>query len=165
LRAVGGGFIVGEDTAGGTTFLDLVYPYTDPKTGTKRREFYYVAVAPYMLFAAPRKAVVREAMARLNKSDAVSGIFSNPEFSRGRAQLPEKLSGLSGVDIVQIPWDKLAARLAQELAESSKDSTGPKPSTDWLQAVKGEVITRHVHVVVSGWWKDANGIYFDSYFQ
>jgi hypothetical protein len=166
LRALAGGFIVGEDTAGPTTFLDLVYPYTDPKTGMKRREFYYVAVAPNMLFAAPRKAVVREAMARLNgKADAPSGIFSNPEFSRGRAQLPEKLSGLSGVDIVQIPWDKLAAHLSQELAEASKDSAGAKPSTDWLQAVKGEVITRHLHIGVSGWWKDANGIYFDSYVQ
>ena len=74
LRAAGGGFIVGEDTSGTTTYLDLVFPDTDPKTGAKKREFYYVAVTPTMLFAAPRKALIRQAMSRLNaKPDAGPG--------------------------------------------------------------------------------------------
>jgi hypothetical protein len=168
LRAAGGGFIVGEDTSGDTTYLDLVYPYADPKTGLKRREFYCVAVTPNMLFAAPRKAVIREAVSRLNaKPDGTpaSGILANPELSHERAFLPEKLSGLSAVDILQIPWDKIVAHYSHEMAEAAKNSTAPHPSTDWLQAVKPEVLTRHIHAGMSGWWKDSNGIYFDSYLQ
>jgi len=51
------------------------------------------------------------------------------------------------------------------MAEAAKGSTTPPPSFDWLQAVKPEVLTRHVHNGISGWWKDSHGIYFDSYIQ
>ena len=167
LRAAGGSFIVGEDTSGTTTYLDLVYPITDPKTGIKKREFYYVAVTPTMLFAAPRKALIRQAMSRLDaKPDTAptSGILSTAAIAHERSLLPEKLSGLSAADIAQIPWDKVMAHLADEMAKA-KDSTTLPPSTDWLQAVKPEVITRHIHTGISGWWKDSHGIYFDSYVQ
>ncbi len=170
LRAAGGSFTVGEDTSGTTTYLDLVFPSADPKTGAKKREFYYVAVTPTMLFAAPRKALIRPAVARLNvKPDAApaagAGILSGAELAHQRSLLPEKLSGLSAADIVQIPWDKVIAHLADEMAKAAKDSTTPPPSTDWLQAVKPEVLTRHIHTGISGWWKDSHGIYFDSYIQ
>ena len=167
LRAGAGSFIVGEDTSGTTTYLDLVYPNTDPKTGAKKREFYYVAVTPTMLFAAPRKALIRQAMERLNtKPDAApaSGILSTGALAHERSLLPEKLTGLSAADIAKIPWDKVMAHLAEEMAKA-KDSTTPPPSTDWLQVVKPEVITRHIHTGISGWWKDSHGIYFDSYIQ
>jgi hypothetical protein len=71
---------------------------------------------------------------------------------------------LSAADIAKIPWDKVMAHLAEEMAKA-KDSTTPPPSTGWLQAVKPEVITRHIHTGISGWWKDSHGIYFDSYVQ
>ena len=172
LRAAGGGFIVGEDTSGTTTYLDLVFPDTDPKTGAKKREFYYVAVTPTMLFAAPRKALIRQAMARLgSKPDTAkpdiapaAGILSTGALAQERSLLPEKLSGLSAADIAQIPWDKVMAHLAEEMAKA-RDSTTPPPSTDWLQMVKPEVLTRHIHTGISGWWKDSHGIYFDSYIQ
>src|SRR6185437_5154490 len=43
LRAVAGSMIVAEDSSGTATFLDIAYPYKDPKTGTQRRKFYYLA--------------------------------------------------------------------------------------------------------------------------
>ena len=168
LRAAGGSFTVGEDTSGTTTYLDLVFPSTDPKTGAKKRELYYVAVTPTMLFAAPRKALIRQAVARLDaKPNAApaAGILSGTELTHQRSLLPEKLSGLSAADMVQIPWDKVIAHFADEMAKAAKDSTTPPPSTEWLQAVKPEVLTRHIHTGISGWWKDSHGIYFDSYIQ
>jgi hypothetical protein len=168
LRAAGGSFTVGEDTSGTTTYLDLAFPNTDPKTGAKKRELYYVAVTPTMLFAAPRKALIRQAVARLDaKPDAApaAGILSGTELTHQRSLLPEKLSGLSAADMVQIPWDKVIAHFADEMAKAAKDSTTPPPSTEWLQAVKPEVLTRHIHAGISGWWKDSHGIYFDSYIQ
>jgi hypothetical protein len=167
LRAAGGSFTVGEDTSGTTTYLDLAFPNTDPKTGAKKRELYYVAVTPTMLFAAPRKALIRQARSRLDaKPDTApaSSILTNGELAHERSLLPEKLSGLSAADIAKIPWDKVMAHLAEEMAKA-KDSTTPPPSADWLQAVKPEVITRHIHTGISGWWKDSHGIYFDSYVQ
>ncbi len=167
LRSVVGSMIVAEDSAGPTTFLDIAYPYKDPKTGTQRRKFYYLAVTPRMLVGAPRKAMVRETVQRLNSgpdASPASGVRANPDFSRMRSLLPEKLSGLSGSDLTQIPWDKLLANLEDQIAQNAKQKNGQQPPPDlgWL---KPDTISRHLHIALSGWWKDSGGVYFDSYLQ
>ncbi len=166
LRSVVGSMIVAEDSAGPTTFLDIAYPYKDPKTGTQRRKFYYLAVTPQMLVGAPRKAMVRETVQRLNShpdASPASGVLANPDFSGMRSLLPEKLSGLSGSDLTQIPWDKLLANLEDQIAQSAKQKNGQQPpDLSWL---KPDRISRHLHIALSGWWKDSGGVYFDSYLQ
>jgi hypothetical protein len=164
LRKLCASLIVSEDTSGQTTFLDMSYPYQDPVTGKQRRTFYYVAVTPHMLYAAPRKTTLREAMQRENaKPGAVS---VDPEFARMRAMLPEKLSGLGGADIARIPWDKLIAYYGQQAtAAAQKEKGADVPQIDWSKLVKPDVFSRHLRISVSGWWKDANGVYFDSYVQ
>ncbi len=170
FRAVGSAIITGTDTVGDTTFLDLSYPSTDPATGEKRSDPYYVAVAPSMLVAGPSKAAVREAVARLNaKTDAnsASGVLANSNYSRSRALLPEKLSGLSAADLAHIPWDKVLAHYAKQAAEDAAKNPGAPnpPAADWLKTAKPEVITRHLNFGIMGWWKDSSGVYFDSYVQ
>lgn len=166
LRAVASSMIVAEDSSGTATFLDIAYPYKDPKTGTQRRKFYYLAVTPQMLVGAPRKAMVREAVQRLNShpdASPASGVLANPDFSRIRSLLPEKLSGLGGSDLNQIPWDKLLANLEHQIAQTANQKNGPQPpDLSWL---KPDIISRHLHIAVSGWWKDSGGVYFDSYLQ
>lgn len=168
LRATLGSFILSEDSAGTTTFLDFTYPYKDPVSGTDRRKFYYVAVTPHMVLAAPRKVMVRDAIARVNATQGTpQGVLASPEFAQMRSSLPANLSGMSAADFRQIPWDKILANYIEqrdELARKSKP-TEPPPNLDWLKLVKSDVLTRHLHVSVGGWWKDSNGVYFDSSFQ
>jgi len=166
LRAVIGSMIVGEDSSGATTTLDIAYPYKDPETGRQRKKFYYVAVTPQTVLVAPRKAMLRHAMQQLDPASGdppPGGVFANPEFSQLRSLLPGKLSGLSGADFQQIPWDKVLANLENQWAEAAKQSNGQQPPD--LSSLKPEVITQHLHVALSGWWKDASGVYFDSYIQ
>jgi hypothetical protein len=169
LRAVGSSWIAAENTVGDTTFLDLSYPYTDPVTMQKRRESYYLAVTPTMLFAAPRKAAVRAAMALPSTKDAAptpSGLLASADALKPRSLLPENLSGLSAADLTQIPWDKVMAHYWQQLATAAKNATPPgNPPPDWMKSVNPEVLTRHLRFSISGWWKDSSGIYFDSYLQ
>ncbi len=166
LRSVVGSMIVAEDSAGPATFLDIAYPYKDPKTGTQRRKFYYLAVTPQMLVGAPRKALVRETVQRLNShpdASPASGVLANPDFSRMRSLLPERLSGLSASDLTQIPWDKLLANLEDQIAQTAKQKNGQKvPDLTWL---KPGAISSHLHIALSGWWKDSGGLYFESYLQ
>jgi hypothetical protein len=166
LRAIIGTMIVGEDATGTTTYLDLAYPYRDPKTGVQRRRFYYVAVTPQMILAAPRKAMLRQAMQRVTPGTAdppMGGVFANPQYAQLRSRLPEKLSGLSGADLTQIPWDKVIGYYANQASQGASQSNGQKPpDLSWL---KPAVITRYLHITLSGWWKDSNGVYFDSYLQ
>jgi hypothetical protein len=170
LRATAASFILSEDTSETSTFLDLTFPYKDPATGTDRRTFYYLAVTPHMLLAAPRKAMVRDAIARLNGGSAgtaANGLLTTPEFAQARSALPQNLSGFSAADFRQIPLDKILANFvnAMEILKKQSKSTEPAPDLTWLKQLKTEAITRHIHYSVGGWWKDSNGVYFDSSFQ
>jgi len=168
LEAAAGKLIVAEDSSGDTTYLDLLFPYKDPAAGTQRRMFYYLAVTPKMALAAPRKAMLRAAVERLKSQAgaAPSGsIFADSEYIQLRSLLPANLSGLTGSEIDQIPWDKIAARLEDQLGQSRKQSNSHAPDLAWLKQVDFGVMSRHLHRSVGGWWKDSTGIYFDSYLQ
>jgi hypothetical protein len=166
LRTTLSSLIVADDASGGVRYLDLSYPIKDPATGEQRRNFYYVAVTPTTVFVAPRKSLLREAMRRSENSGAGSqSLLANPEFARLRPELPEKLSGFAGADLSHLPWDKMLANFAAQMAaaaKQSKDPNNPPPNLDWLKQLKPGVFSRHLHVSVSGWWKDSNGVYFDS---
>jgi len=53
--------------------------------------------------------------------------------------------------------------LSSQVAQAANQTNGQKP-TD-LSSLKLDMISRYLHISVSGWWKDANGVYFDSYIQ
>jgi hypothetical protein len=166
LRAGLAKMIAAEDTSGDTTYLDLSYPTHDPTSGQERRSFYYLAVTPQFLIVAPRKAMVREAVARINgkpAADSAGSIFSNTDFIHLRSLMPEKLSGIGGADLTRIPWDKVIIRYVQQMEQTEKQKS--PPSSGWLQAIKPGLFSRHLHVSANGWWKDSNGIYFDYYIQ
>jgi hypothetical protein len=162
--------ITAEDTSGDTTYLDLSYPTHDSTTGQESRSLYYVAVTPQFILVAPRKTMVRDAVARISgkpaAASAESSILSNLDFIRLRSLMPEKLSGIGGADMTQIPWDKVITRYVQQMGQTEKQSN-PKnpPSTEWLKSIKPGMFNRHLHVIANGWWKDSNGIYFDYYVQ
>lgn len=165
MRALIGTMIVSEDSSGNTTYLDLAYPYMDPETHQRRRRFYYVAVTPQLLLVAPRKAMLRQAMQRVDAGTAdppPAGVFANPDYAQMRARLPEKLSGLGAADIGAIPWDKLLANLSTQPGQNANGSNQRPLDLSWI---KPGVIPRYLHISMSGWWKDSNGLYFDSYIQ
>jgi hypothetical protein len=167
LRAAASSMIVAEDSSGDATFLDIAYPYKDPKTGMQRRKFFYLAVTPEMLLGAPRKAMLREAMQQLSARPSgapASGIFANATYIQMRASLPEKLSSLSASDIAAIPWDKVIADLQDQENQAAPQSKAQLPDLSQLK-LAAPAIPRHLHMAVSGSWKDANGVYFDSYLQ
>ncbi len=171
LRATLAAMIVAEDTSGDTTYLDLSFPYRDSASGQQRRSFYYVAVTPDMVFAAQRKAALRIAIERFGGKS--SGSAPDPELVRMRSLLPEKLSALSVADMSRISWDKVIANFGKQLTDAEKQSTDAskqqappsEPQFDWMKLIKPEVLSRHLHGLVSGCWKDANGVYCDSYLQ
>lgn len=175
LRAVLGPMTLAEDSFGNATMLDIAYPYRDPATGLQRRKMYYVAVTPQMLLVAPRKALLRDKLESLStRANAApqhaKGIFAEPEYAQMRALLPENLSGLSAEDVTQIPWDALWQNFERQAEQSSKQAahiskTGYSPDMSWMKLVNPDVIPRHLHMAVGGWWKDTNGVYFDSYVQ
>ena len=167
LRAVIGTMIVNEDSSGTTTILDVAYPYTDPATHQRRRKFYYVAVTPQTLLVAQRKAMLREAIQRATSqaADPPAGVFANPQFLQLRSRLPEKLSGIGGADLTQIPWQAVLQNFVNQTAQAAAANQNSASKPPDLSSLKLDTISHYLHISVSGWWKDANGVYFDSYIQ
>jgi hypothetical protein len=55
------------------------------------------------------------------------------------------------------------SQLEDQIVQGSKQKNGqPAPDLSWL---KSDAISRHLHIALSGWWKDSGGVYFDSYLQ
>jgi len=164
LRAVIGTMIVGEDSSGTTTFLDLAYPYTDPNTHMQRKKFYYAAVTPHMILTAPHKTLLRQALGRLTSSaetadPPAAGVLANPAYAQFRANLPEKLSGMSGADMSNIPLDKILHRLMSQTGQTTDQQLLD------LSRMNLDLLSHYMHISVGGWWKDSTGVYFDSYIQ
>jgi hypothetical protein len=165
VRALNATMIVSEDSSGPTTYLNLAYSEEDPQTHVHRKRFYYLAITPHMLLAAPQKMMLQQAIERLGSGaadPAPAGAARNPDFAHLRSRLPERLSGLGAADLSQIPWDKVFANLQSRPAASANQPNQQPPDWSWL---KGELISRYLHFALSGWWKDSNGVYFDSYIQ
>jgi hypothetical protein len=174
LRATLAPITLAEDSSGDTTTLDIAYPYRDPLTGFQRRKLYYLAVTPHMLLVAPRKAMLRETMEGLssptNGAPAGKGIFADPQYAKMRDLLPQRLSGLSAENLAQIPWGAVWEHFEQQAGQDSTRSPHLSKSAysrddTWMKLVNPDVVPRHLHMAVSGWWKDASGVYFDSYVQ
>jgi hypothetical protein len=171
LSHVLGSSVSTEDRVGDTTFLEISTPYTDPKTLVVRRRFYAVAVAPNFLVVGPRKAPVREALARATNSSGskpAANFASDPEFIRVRALLPQNLSGLGYADLAHMDWTKVTASFSSQQgykiqggAANSKPPASPNP----LDGLDPAIFPRYLHVTYSGMWKDSGGVYFDSYIQ
>jgi hypothetical protein len=160
-----------EDREGDTTFLTISMPYKDPKTQAVRRRFYAVAIAPGFLVVGPRKAPVREALARAANASgpkSTAGLAGDPSLIRVRGTLPQNLSGFGYADLTHVDWSKIKASFApqQEFKiqggyGNSKPPTGAGP----LDALDPAILSRYLHLTYSGMWKDSSGVYFDSYVQ
>ena len=142
----------------------------DPETGQQRRTLYYVAVTPQFIIMGPRKAMVRDAVARISGktsggTSSANSVVTDPEFVRLRSLLPEKLSGIGGSDLTGIPWDKIIARFIEQMESAKQSNQNNPPSAELLRLIKPGLVNRHLKASANGWWKDSGGIYFDYYLQ
>jgi len=164
VRRLASTMIVSEDSSGSATCLDLTYPYQDPHTHVQRKRSYYLAVTPQMLLAAPEKTMLRGAIERLGSQGdrPPAGVLANTDYASLRSHLPDRLSGLSAADISQVPWDALWASFQSQAASSAHQPNRQPPDGTWPNP---GVISHYLHFTLSGWWKDPNGVYFDSYIE
>lgn len=165
LHTAVGSYISNEKTEGDITFLEFSAP-SKGQGGTSDRPLYHVAVTPNMICGAPEKATLRETLARVKARPVDAHSADGPpikDWNQLRAHLPEKLSGMGGADLSQLSWEKYIRRYQQQVADATKDSNSG--ATDYFTLLKPEIFFRHLHAAISGWWKDSNGIYFDSYIQ
>lgn len=170
LRKTLGTMIEHEDHSDGITFLELSSKSVDPQTKAPRSRYYYVAVTPRMVLVSQRKTMVRDAAARLTAASThalAAALASNPDFVHIRALLPKNLSGLTYTQMSKLTWERDLSVMVKSAGKAAQAGSGTPGSAteDPLQGVNLSVFARHLHSYAGGWWKAADGIYFDSYLQ
>ncbi len=165
VRQMFGSSISSESREGDATHLAVAMPYRDSKTGMQRKRFYYAAITPQMLIVAPRKAMLREVMQRYAAGTAPN-LAADSKFLAARTRVPQALSGFGYADLSRIQWEN-EVRVWSEIAgsESSAASASPSAGTDWRKLVSPAALSRHLHLAVTGWWKQGDGLYFDGFIE
>lgn len=157
--------ITGETREGDATVFSVTSSYVDEKTGAQRKRFNYIAVSPKLLVIAPRRALVREALARANAQagPASGGLASDPNFLQVRSRLPNSLTALSYADLAQFPWQAVMDAAVKQ-AQEKEDTKLTAAEEAALRALPG-VISRYLRTAFGGMWKDRNGIFMESYIE
>ena len=160
--------ITDESREGDATVLALAMPYRDSKTGMQRKRFYYAALTQQMMIVAPRKAMLREAITRMangSGSTNSASLAGDPRFLAVRTRLPYSLSGISYADLTRIKWEN-EFRAAEDMAGGSGSSTATSAKfKDWQKLLSPAVLSRHLHISATGWWKQADGIYLEGFVE
>lgn len=172
LRKGLGPMIRDTTTDHGATVLELGSNSVDPATKAPRLQLSYIAVTPQLLIYSQRKAILLDAVERGSRGGAskVESLSGNPDFQRARGRLPNNLTGFSYAQMSKQTWEREFSVMLRGLAQASagKNSAGGDAAgagADWLQGVNLAVFPRYLHSYASGWWKTADGVYFDSYLQ
>jgi hypothetical protein len=175
LRKGLGPMIRDTTTEGSATVLELGTNSVDPVTKAPRLELSYIAVTPQLLIYSQRKALLLDAVGRTSRGSIpkAESLAGNPDFQRARGRLPKDLTGFSYAQMSKQTWEREIAVMlhAAAGAAASKNSAAGGGTAagaagdDWLRGVNLAVFSRYLHSYASGWWKTADGVYFDSYLQ
>ncbi len=169
LRTIFATQISAEDHEGDTTYLNLSFLLPGSTAGSPRRHFYYVAVTSRMLLAAPRKRLLREAVARLAVSDKAGDaapLAADPAFRRARGQFPQSLTSLGYLDLTRVSWEKLietSLKASQQNGKQASSSTADEAQQ--IKSISPDVVRRYLHTLIDATWKDRDGIYFDGHLE
>jgi hypothetical protein len=171
-RSLMGDRISSEHNEGNATLLKISLQGGQSRSGVAQWSFYHLAMTPTALLGASQTDVLHKYM-ELSSSGADP---LPPSLQAARAQFPEKLNGLTYVDLQKLDWAALkgkwiaeaeksgqAAKSADAAKADASKTTQPVPS--WLNLISPDVITRHLHTVAGASWKDAKGVHFDEWIE
>jgi hypothetical protein len=175
LRKGLGPMIRDTTTERGATVLELGTNSVDPATKAPRLQLSYIAVTPQLLIYSQRKAILLDAVARTGRgsNSKAESLAGNPDFERARGRLPKELTGFTYAQMSKQTWEREFAVMLHTVATAAASknpaagggTAANAPADDYLRGVNLAVFSRYLHSYASGWWKTADGVYFDSYLQ
>ncbi len=165
--------ILSEDGAGQNTVLSVTTSFADLKTGAPRKRFYYLGVTPQLLLVSPRKTALRETLQRLAAPAGSSAaiLAADAKFAAARGRIPQSLSGISYFDLSRVRWEAELESAGPATADPPKSGAAATPAAassaapDWRKLVSPAVLSRYLHLAVSGWWKGPDCLHFDGFIE
>lgn len=166
VRLALGNSLTSESVEAGSTILAFTSSYRDEKTGAQRKRFNYMGVTSNLIIIAPRKALLREAMARASaqQGPASSGLANDAAFLQMRSRLPHHLTALSYSDFARTPWHLIVNAVLKDAA-NQKEGQKLTPQEEEALRNLSKLLPRYLHSAFGGYWKDRNGIFMESYIE
>jgi hypothetical protein len=131
----------------------------------------YLALTPNLLLASKEQEAVRQAVAHAAAgAPPTNALSADPDFQRARALLPAKLDSLSYGNYAHYNWQKLFSEAEKsfnaQMQGAAHNANRPVPPLAQIfRGIDPTLFSRYLHVSIGGGWKNATGVYFDSYIQ
>ncbi len=130
----------------------------------------YVALTPQLLLASADEQALHDIVARsanAQSSPGVGSLDNNPDVRRIRAMFPDELLGFTITDYSREDFQKEMTKTFTEALH--QDNTKMDPAQlqllEGLSRIPWSTFVGKLHWSVGAWWKDADGIHFESRVQ
>jgi hypothetical protein len=130
----------------------------------------FIALTPQFLLVSSDKQVLHDFVARAGSSQTTGGVASllvDPDVRRLRAMMPAEILGLSITDYSSGSFQKEMTKTFTDAQSQDKSKTTPE-EIQLLQALSQFPIAKFmggIHWGVSTWWRDSDGIHFETRMQ
>jgi hypothetical protein len=129
----------------------------------------YIALTPKLLVVSADKQVLRDFVARAGSSQSANGgmLTGNPEVLRIRTMMPAEVLGFSVTDYTKEDFQKQIMDAFSKSGQQSDAKLSPEETQlmEGLKRIPWATFIGGIHWGVSAWWKDADGIHFESRVQ
>jgi hypothetical protein len=127
----------------------------------------YIAITPQLLLVSSDGHLLREFVARVSSTpSAASGLAlnDNPEVRRMRAMFPAEVLGFSVTDYTRSNMQKEMTDALSSADQKDKSKVTPeeRPLIDALKNIPWANFIGGFHWSVSAWWKEPDGIHFET---
>ena len=163
IHKVGAERILSEKQENGVAYLTFGAASVPGASTAPDPTQYHVAVAPHVLLASANAQFVRDTVARLGTSGSAS-LADNPELVKLRAALPREVISLQFTDYSRYDWEAVISGAFDKMGTQRKANLSPD-DVKFLESLKSfpwASMTSTLHWSVGAWWRDADGIHFES---
>jgi hypothetical protein len=127
----------------------------------------YIALTPQLLLMSSDRKVLRDFVSRIGPTQSgASGasLADNPEVRRIRAMFPAEVLGFSVTDYTRSSMQKEMTDAFATAGQQDKSKVTPEELQlmDALKSIPWATFVGGFHWGVGAWWKDADGIHFES---
>ncbi|HVB35056.1 MAG TPA: hypothetical protein VNJ52_11885 [Patescibacteria group bacterium] len=127
-----------------------------------------LALTPNLLLVSSDESLVRSRARAVTAATPPPGLAGTAGFRAARAELPAELSGLSYFDLQAFDWTEWIRKMAADMAKNKKNPHAGERARalqKWADGEGGAVLSRHLHLVVAGAWKNDQGMHWRGQIQ
>ena len=159
--------ISGESQENGVTYFKMGMAIPSAISSQPQSPDSFVALSPQLLLVSSDKQALRDFMAHAGSPAGGASLFDNPDIRHLRATFPAEVLGLSVTDYTSAEWQKSMTDAFAMIGTQDKSKVTPEETQlmESLKRIPWLAFMGGFHWGVGAWWRDTDGIHFESRIQ